>query len=81
MWNPIKSSTPFLSAALLAVATTGMLATGCGDDEGDSYENHVELTCNGSVIVDETFTSFEACADFRDSNTFMCGSIELTVSC
>jgi hypothetical protein len=68
----------------MALATA--FAFGCTEEDDDggfdnSYENHVELTCNGSVLVDETFTSREACESFRDSNTFMCGGVELSVSC
>lgn len=71
---------------LAALLLAGTFALGCADDGEDdgfenTYNNHVELTCNGEVIVHETFTTLESCEAFRDSNTFMCSGIELTVNC
>jgi hypothetical protein len=69
-----------------------MVLSGCvietDDDEGpiesggsDTYSNHVKLECNGSVLLDRTFTSKSACESFRESNSYTCGSIELSFSC
>jgi hypothetical protein len=55
-----------------------------GPDPGgssSSYENQIYLECNGSVLVDRTFTSQSACEDFRASNDFYCAGIKLTFSC
>jgi hypothetical protein len=47
----------------------------------EEYENHVYLECNGSVLVDKTFTSKASCQDFAASNTFYCSGIKMPVSC
>lgn len=50
-------------------------------EPNSSYENHVKLECNGSVLVDRVFTSQSTCEDFRANNEFYCGTIKLTFSC
>jgi hypothetical protein len=77
---------------VLVMALSGCVldTTGGGGDDGSgppdpdpepTYHNHVYLECNGDVLVDQTFTSRDACVDFADGHTFWCGPIKLPVSC
>jgi len=72
-------------AILLAFAVTGCVIESDPDPEPEpsstSYENHVYLECNGSVVVDRTFTSKSSCEDFRANNEFYCGTVKLSFSC
>ena len=81
-----KKISYYTQTSALLMALSFLVSTGCTDDDDDggfdeSYENQVKLTCNGTVLVDRTFTSRDACETFRDANTFMCSGIELTISC
>jgi len=81
----MKTVTVLLAFALSAC----VLDTGDPDPPGDpgpgssssSYENHVRLECNGSVLVDRTFTTKDSCESFRDSNTFYCAGVKMPISC
>jgi hypothetical protein len=55
--------------------------TESGGSTSETYNNHVKLECNGSVLLDRTFTSKSECESFRESNTYTCGPIELSFSC
>lgn len=63
---------------LLALGFTGCMSD---DEEEETYSNNVRLTCNGSVLIDRTFTSRTECDAHKASNTYMCGSTTLTFSC
>jgi hypothetical protein len=59
---------------------------GDGDDSGGggtdaSYSNHVMLTCNGTVLIDMTFTTKAACDAHKAQNSYMCSGIALTINC
>ena len=58
---------------------------GDGDDGGGgtdaAYSNKVTLTCNGSVLIDRTFTSKAECDAHKAQNSYMCSGIALTFSC
>ena len=67
------------------VLVLGLVGCGGDDDGGGStdaaYSNHIMLTCNGSVLLDMTFTTKAACDSHKAANTYMCGGIPLTISC
>lgn len=59
---------------------------GGGDDGGGggtdaAYSNKVTLTCNGTVLLDRTFTSKADCDAHKSQNSYMCSGIPLTISC
>ena len=60
---------------------------GCGGDDGGGggtdagYSNKVTLTCNGTVLLDRTFTSKAECDAHTAQNSYMCSGIALTISC
>jgi len=82
------------SALFLAV---GLNLVGClGDENGESnnnpgernqplvnqeYEKRVFYECNGTILVDEVFNSYEDCVEYRDTHEIICAGIELPISC
>lgn len=79
---------------LLAFAMSACVIEEGGDDpdwiddesEGSgssssTYSNRVKLECNGSVLVDRTFTVRAECESFRSSNSFYCSGIMLPFGC
>lgn len=74
-----------LGMLALVVGLVGCTSNGGGDDGPSSpdaaYSNHVMLTCNGSVLVDMTFTTKASCDAFKAQNSYMCSGIPLTFSC
>jgi hypothetical protein len=59
---------------------------GGGDDGGGggtdaAYSNKVMLTCNGTVLLDRTFTTKAECDAHKAQNSYMCSGIALTISC
>ena len=45
------------------------------------YKNNVRFECNGSVLIDETFHSFEQCDQFRRNNKFECSGMRVPINC
>ena len=77
-----KQSLLIVLGAALSLSLFGCGSEGSeGEGEGENYENNVRLECNGDVLVDETFTSREACEDFRDDNSFSCAGVDLSINC
>ena len=72
-----------LVAALLSACVIETDGTEDPVESGGSetYSNHVKLECNGSVLIDRTFTSRTDCEDYRANNSFTCGGVKLTFSC
>ncbi|MBA3455873.1 MAG: hypothetical protein H0T42_22440 [Deltaproteobacteria bacterium] len=56
-------------------------SAGCLGDDEDSYENEVRLTCNGTVLLDRTFTSKAECEAHRAQSTYTCAGVALTITC
>jgi len=54
---------------------------GGGGSSTDEYSNHIKLECNGTVLIDRTFTSKAECEDFRSSHSYSCGPVPLSFSC
>ena len=46
-----------------------------------SYSNRIHLECNGHLLVDQVFTSRDACTRFSSSHVFKCSGLELPMSC
>ena len=63
---------------MLALGFTGCMSD---DEEEDTYSNNVRLTCNGSVLIDRTFTSRAECDAHKAASTYMCGGVALTFNC
>ena len=47
----------------------------------DSYSNDVFVECNGDVLVDEHFDSYDECEDFCDGNYWDCFGMDLECYC
>jgi hypothetical protein len=47
----------------------------------ESYSNRIHLECNGQLLVDQAFSSRDACTRFVASHVFKCSGLELPMSC
>lgn len=87
MTNHSHSKKVAAASLVLALVLVGCPSTSGGgepgsDDESREYENHVYFNCNGTVLVDRTFTSRAACESFADDfGVVYCGSTKFQVSC
>jgi hypothetical protein len=71
-----------VAVALVGGCNSGGGSPNPGDDEPDSYENHVYFSCNGTVLADRTFTSKPACEAFAEEFGIQyCGTTKFQVSC
>jgi len=70
-----------MSACVIETDDTDDPIEGGGGGSSETYSNHVKLECNGTVLIDRTFTSKQECEDYRSSHSYSCGTIPLTFSC
>ncbi len=75
--------TSTMVSLVLALGLVG--CDGGGDDGGGgmdaAYSNKVTLSCNGTVLLDRTFTSKAECDAHKAQNSYMCAGSALTISC
>ncbi len=45
------------------------------------YNKKIYYECDDSVLVDQTFTSYESCARFRDKHSYTCHGTSLPIRC
>lgn len=69
-----------------ALSALGSAAIESSGNSGNSktirqYKNRVFLKCNDSVLIDETFRTFESCDAFRRKKPLYCQGIKVPIQC